>query len=168
MSAQCPACEQNGALRVARQGMSGYLLSLFYIYPYRCKACWRNFRAIRWGTRYVLRQTNRRQYRRFETNLPVFLSWQDTPGEGIVTNLALGGCRLKSNLELTEKSRRSCVACCHWRPASTARARAMTKPAIAPTVIRSRSHSRVRRSCSRSASLRSRRATLAWINSCSA
>ncbi len=104
MSAQCPACEQNGALRVARQGMSGYLLSLFYIYPYRCKACWRSFRAIRWGTRYVLRQTNRRQYRRFETNLPVFLSWQDTPGEGIVTNLALGGCRLKSNLELTEKS----------------------------------------------------------------
>lgn len=104
MSAQCPACEQNGALRVAREGIGGYLLSLFYIYPYRCKACWRRFRAIRWGTHYVLRQTNRRHYRRFETHLPVILSWQDTPGEGIVTNLALAGCRLKSDLNLTEKS----------------------------------------------------------------
>ncbi len=104
MSAQCPACEQDGALRIGREGIGGYLLSLFYIYPYRCKACWRRFRAVRWGTRYVLRQTNRRQFRRFETDLPVFLSWEDTPGEGIVTNLALGGCRLKSDLELTEKS----------------------------------------------------------------
>ena len=104
MSAQCPACEQNGALRISRGGAGDYLLSLFYIYPYRCKGCWRRFRTVRWGTRYVLRQTNRRQYRRFETNLPVILSWEDTPGEGIVTNLALGGCRLKSDLELTEKS----------------------------------------------------------------
>ena len=104
MSAQCPMCEQNGAIRISRGGAGDYLLSLLYVYPYRCKACWRRFRAFRWGTRYVLRQTNRRQYRRFQTNLPVSFSWEDLPGEGVVTNLALGGCRLKSDLELIEKS----------------------------------------------------------------
>ncbi len=104
MSAQCPTCEQNGALRVAREGVGGYLLSLLYIYPYRCKACWRRFRAIKWGTHYIKRETNRRQYRRFQTHFPVILSCQGLLGEGIVTNLAMGGCRLKSHLELTEKS----------------------------------------------------------------
>jgi hypothetical protein len=46
----------------------------------------------------------RRQDRRFQTSFTVVFSWRHTDGEGIVTEIGLGGCRLKTDVELTEKS----------------------------------------------------------------
>ncbi len=101
MSVQCRKCGR-GANRLHRVGVFDYLLSFVYIYPYRCLACWRRFRALRWGTRYVKKQGNRRRHRRFQTHLPVVFSCGQTHGEGVVTNIAMGGCQLKTDLKLTE------------------------------------------------------------------
>ena len=102
MSLQCPKCGKKGGNRLHRGGWLEPLLSFVYIYPYRCLACWRRFRALRWGTRYVKLQGNRRRGRRFQTYLPVQFSSGQTHGEGIVTDIALGGCRLKTDVKLSE------------------------------------------------------------------
>ncbi len=102
MSVQCRRCGKGSANRLHRGGVFGHLLSLVYIYPYRCRACWRRFRAFRWGTRYVRKQANRRSHRRLQTHLPVVFSSGETHGEGIVTDIAMGGCRLKTRVRLTE------------------------------------------------------------------
>ncbi len=100
MSLQCPKCGKEGGNRLRRGGVFERLLSRIYIYPYRCLTCWRRFRALRWGTRYVKKQGNRRRHRRFQTHLPVVFSCGQTHGEGVVTNIALGGCRLKTEVKL--------------------------------------------------------------------
>ncbi len=102
MSLQCPKCGKEGGNRLHRGGVLEHLLSCVYIYPYRCVACWRRFRALRWGTRYVRKQASRRSRRRFQTHLPVVFSCGQTHGEGVVTDLAMGGCRLKTDVQLTE------------------------------------------------------------------
>jgi len=102
MSLQCPKCGKEGGNRLHRSGVFEHLLSFVYIYPYRCVTCWRRFRALRWGTRYVRKQASRRSHRRFQTHLPVVFSWGQTQGEGVVTDIAMGGCRLKTDVKLTE------------------------------------------------------------------
>ncbi len=101
MSVQCRKCGR-AANRLHRGGVCEHLLSLVYIYPYRCASCWRRFRGLRWGTRYVRTQAYRRSHRRFQTHLPVVFLCGQTHGEGIVTNIAMGGCRLKTDLKLTQ------------------------------------------------------------------
>ena len=101
MSVQCRRCGKGSANRLHRGAVFGHLLSLVYIYPYRCRGCWRRFRAFQWGTRYVKKQANRRGHRRLQTHLPVLFSSGDTHGEGIVTDIAMGGCRLKTGFKLT-------------------------------------------------------------------
>jgi len=102
MSLQCPKCGKKGGNRLQRGGVFECLLSLVYIYPYRCLDCRRRFRALRWGIRYVRKPANRRRHRRFQTHLPVVFSWGQAHGEGVVTNIAMGGCRLKTDVKLTE------------------------------------------------------------------
>ena len=101
MSVQCRRCGKGSANRLHRGAVFGHLLSFVYIYPYRCRGCWRRFRAFQWGTRYVKKQANRRSHRRLQTHLPVLFSSGDTHGEGIVTDIAMGGCRLKTGFKLT-------------------------------------------------------------------
>ncbi len=102
MFVQCPKCCKRGGNRLQRGGVLEHLLSCVYIYPYRCVACWRRFRALQWGTRYVRTRASRRSHRRFQTHLPVLFSYGQTHGEGVVTNIAMGGCRLKTDVKLTE------------------------------------------------------------------
>ena len=102
MFLQCPKCGKGGGNRLQRGGVVERLLSCVYIYPYRCMSCWRRFRALRWGTRYVRTQGNRRRHRRFQTHFPVVFSYGQKHGEGVVTNIAMGGCRLQTEVQLTE------------------------------------------------------------------
>ena len=102
MSIQCWKCGKKGGNRLKRGGVCDHLLSLVYIYPYRCRACLRRFRSLQWGTRYVRKQANRRSHRRFQTHFPVVFSSGQTQGTGIVTDIAMGGCRLKTDVKLTE------------------------------------------------------------------
>ncbi len=101
MYTQCPQCGKDKMGRLPRRGVLEHLLSFCFIYPYRCQACRKCFKSFKWRTRYVKPQA-RRNTRRFETNFTVVFSWGHTEGEGIVTNMGLEGCRLKTDVELTE------------------------------------------------------------------
>ena len=101
MPTQCPQCGKDNMSRLHRRGVLEHLLSFCFIYPYRCQACWQCFKAFKWRTRCIKPQA-RRQHERFETSFTVVFSWGHTDGEGIVTNIGLGGCRVNTAVELTE------------------------------------------------------------------
>ena len=114
MRRQCPQCGEKKVKRIHRRGILDYLSSLCCVYPYSCRACSQRFKALRLGTRFVplaSRRSNgsvkphRRQDRRFQTSFTVVFSWEHTGGEGIVTEIGLGGCRVNTDVELTENSR---------------------------------------------------------------
>ena len=48
----CPKCSSDHVKRVSRIGHER-LISLFYIYPFRCEACRHRFRRLRWGVTYT-------------------------------------------------------------------------------------------------------------------
>jgi len=112
MRKRCPQCGECKVNRIHRRGVLDYLLSLCFIHLYCCRACSLCFKALRLGTRFVVlasrkssgsvNRQNRRKDRRFETSFTVVFSWEGTKGEGIVTDIGLGGCRLKTDMELIE------------------------------------------------------------------
>ncbi len=48
----CPDCSSGQINRIGRQSAWDFLLSVIYIYPFRCEACTRRFRLFEWGIRY--------------------------------------------------------------------------------------------------------------------
>jgi hypothetical protein len=48
----CPKCSSDYVERVSRIG-SERLISLFYIYPFRCQSCGHRFRLLQWGVTYT-------------------------------------------------------------------------------------------------------------------
>lgn len=67
----CPTCGASHVLRVRREGVVEKLLSVAYVYPFRCQLCGRRFRAMQWGRRYEFRPADRRQYERLTTRAPI-------------------------------------------------------------------------------------------------
>ena len=110
MRRQCPQCGESKVNRIRRRTVLDYLRSRCFIYSYSCRACSQRFTSF-WSSFVIFtrRKSNgsvkppaRRQDRRFETSFTVVFSWEGTKGEGIVTDIGLGSCRLKSDVELTE------------------------------------------------------------------
>jgi len=94
---RCPRCGKSFARRSHRQGLKERLLSLLYLYPFRCQVCANRFRAFQFRTRYVKRTVDRRQYVRLATRIPTTFAEDIKPGEqrggeGVVTDISLGGC----------------------------------------------------------------------------
>lgn len=104
MATECPQCQKDFVRRIRRQGQLEHLLSVFYLYPFRCQLCSRRFRAFKWGRRYVRQPMDRRQYQRLATNFPVSFSGEQVSGEGIATNISLGGCRLETNVQFAQEA----------------------------------------------------------------
>jgi len=48
----CPCCGSSQINRIGRRGVREYLLSVVYIYPFRCESCSHSFRVCEWGVRY--------------------------------------------------------------------------------------------------------------------
>ena len=59
----CPKCSSDYIERVSRIG-SERLISLFYIYPFRCQPCGHRFRLFQWGVTYTKIQLDRRTGRK--------------------------------------------------------------------------------------------------------
>jgi len=52
---QCPRCGWPEVRRTRRVGFLERLLSMIYIYPFRCGRCLHRYRSMRWGVRYSRR-----------------------------------------------------------------------------------------------------------------
>jgi len=104
---RCPRCGKSFVRRSHRQGLKERLLSLVSLYPFRCQVCANRFRAFQFRARYVKRTVDRRQYVRLATRIPTMFAEDIKPGEqrvgeGVVTDISLGGCYLQTFVQLSQ------------------------------------------------------------------
>ncbi len=98
----CPKCGKDFVRRTLRAGAHEYLLSVAYVYPYRCQLCAHRFLRLELGRRYNESTVDKRQYERVETKFSATFVGDKASGAGTVTRLSLGGCALESPLKLME------------------------------------------------------------------
>lgn len=102
----CPRC---GAVKIrpaGRKTVPDRILSALTIYPYRCQLCAARFRLFL-GRR---QPAPRRSFERISVHFPVWFKsrWappQQTGHEGVVENLSLRGCRIRSPMPLVPGAR---------------------------------------------------------------
>src|ERR1043166_9731709 len=88
----CPKCSREFVKRVSRQGKIEHLLSVFYVYPFRCQICGYRFRFLQWGIRYQRIQEDRREYERLSVNFPLAVRGESIYTEGELADVSLAGC----------------------------------------------------------------------------
>jgi hypothetical protein len=78
-------------LRVRRESVAERLLSVAYVYPFRCQLCGRRFRAMQWGRRYEFRPADRRQYERLPTPTPIAVRIGPDLRRATLTEISIDG-----------------------------------------------------------------------------
>ena len=93
----CPRCRSRFVRRVGRAGAVERLLSVAYLYPFRCQICELRFKRLRWGERYVRVELDRRDFTRVPTSIWTAVVWQGRQTEGTVRDLSVAGCWLETD-----------------------------------------------------------------------
>ncbi len=97
---KCPNCSREFVRRVARVGLKERVAGWFYVYPFRCQICGFRFRYLQWGVRYLHVDEDRREYDRMAMNFPVLFRGDQFEGNGLVLNIAMGGCSFTTTSKL--------------------------------------------------------------------
>ena len=97
---KCPNCARDFVRRVSRSESLEKLLSIFYVYPFKCQLCGYRFRFLQWGVRYVRVEEDRREYDRMEMSLPVSFRADDISGQGTLIDVSMGGCSFTTEAHL--------------------------------------------------------------------
>jgi len=99
MRPQCPSCQSIYVRRTHRVGAFEQMLSVFYVYPFRCQLCSARFTFFQWGVRYD-KQEDLRQYERIGVQFAVLFSSAQTTGKGVVTDVSVADCAFETSLPL--------------------------------------------------------------------
>lgn len=100
----CPKCSREYVKRVSRLGFKERLLSIIYVYPFRCQLCRHRFRVMQWRVNYVRVEEDRREYDRMPISFPVSFVADSINGNGSAANISMNGCSVQAKGELTEGS----------------------------------------------------------------
>ena len=93
----CPKCGSAHVGRTHRAGFTERVLSVAYVYPFRCQVCQRRFRRFRWRERYVRVHLDRRDLERTACRIPVKFEGKDgSPGEGVILDISPAGCAIET------------------------------------------------------------------------
>ncbi len=96
----CPKCSEKYVKRVRREGITERLLSILYVYPFRCQLCGYRFRSFRWGVRYFRVDEYQREYGQIPAHFPVTFETDGVTGNGLVSEISMDGCSLQSERHL--------------------------------------------------------------------
>ena len=99
---KCPKCSRQFVRRVSRIGLAESLLSLVYVYPFKCQMCGYRFRTLQWGLRNDSAEEDRREYDRMAMTFPVRFRGAQFEGEGLVLYISMGGCSFSTASNLPE------------------------------------------------------------------
>ncbi len=105
MQPSCPQCGHDYVRWVHREGPFEQLVSVFKIFPFRCQLCTYRFRAFQWRSGYSQDLIDRRENERLPCNIAVGFSLDNERWEGLVTDIAMGGCALKTDVRVPLGSR---------------------------------------------------------------
>ena len=100
----CPNCAHDYTKRVSRGGLKERLLSIIYVYPFRCQLCSHRFGFMQWGVRYKPVEEDRREFSRMPMNFPASFSCDSLEGTGTVVEISMNGCSLQANTIVAEGS----------------------------------------------------------------
>jgi hypothetical protein len=92
---RCPKCGRSPARRTHREGVTERLLSLLYVYPFRCQVCGRRFLKLQWGVRYARISADLREFERIPVRVTAVIHDGRTHLQGETINLALDGCAIE-------------------------------------------------------------------------
>lgn len=98
----CPRCSREYVRRVSRVGLGERLISLFYIYPFRCQLCGHRFKLFQKGVTYKRVEEDRREYERLPVNFPATFAAGGVNGQGLVVDISIGGCSFHTEAQLAE------------------------------------------------------------------
>ncbi|HEU4686608.1 MAG TPA: PilZ domain-containing protein [Nitrospira sp.] len=96
----CPQCRYEKVTRARPLSMSERVASLFMMSPFSCQQCSCRFLASRIGVSLPPRGVERRQHLRIPVRLYLSFSGKKVRGEGIVMDLSVGGCFIKSETQV--------------------------------------------------------------------
>jgi hypothetical protein len=96
----CPGCRKEGALRSRPQSPREHVAALIGIVPFHCQHCSRRFLACRLGKEEPRHRIDRREHLRIPVRLCLSFSGGKVRGEGMVMDLSLGGCIIKSETQV--------------------------------------------------------------------
>lgn len=99
--AKCPHCSRPFVRRVAAVRSTERLLGVFAVYPFKCQLCGFRFRLPQWGVREVGEAEDRREYDRMPASFPLAFQTMNSSGDGVTTNLSMGGCSFNTSTPLT-------------------------------------------------------------------
>jgi PilZ domain len=98
----CPRCSKVYVMRVSRVGLGERLVSLFYVYPFRCQLCGHRFKFLQWGIKYKRIEEDRREYERMAASFPVAFDAGAVQGRGLAVDISVAGCTFHTEAELVE------------------------------------------------------------------
>ena len=100
----CPRCQSEVVERAGRAGLLERLLSVAYIYPFRCQSCLHRFRTLAWRQRYVRIQrvprVERRRHRRHPVDFWTTLWLEAGQRSGRARDLSVAGMSLETDAPL--------------------------------------------------------------------
>jgi PilZ domain-containing protein len=96
----CPRCQKDGPLRSHPQSPREHLASLLFVAPFRCPWCSHRFLASRLWLDHPTHAIDRREHLRIPVRLYLSFSGGKIRGEGIVLDLSMGGCIIKSETQV--------------------------------------------------------------------
>jgi hypothetical protein len=98
----CPKCESDHVRRSSRRGIFERLLSVAYVYPFRCPYCNYRFRSMQWGERYRQIPVDQRAFERITVKIPCVIRWKDRAENGAVRNFSAAGCKVEVDVPFAD------------------------------------------------------------------
>ena len=98
----CPRCSKEYVRRVSRVGPGERLISLFYVYPFRCQLCGHRFKLLQWGVKYRRIEEDRREYERMPASFPITFDDGAGQGRGLAVDISMAGCTFHTEAALVE------------------------------------------------------------------
>jgi PilZ domain len=83
--------------RSSRVGAYERLISVLYVYPFRCQRCAQRFRQLNWGRRYLHPSSERRDYERVTVRVAARLTAGTETAHAETTDLSITGCAMQTS-----------------------------------------------------------------------
>jgi hypothetical protein len=93
----CPDCTSEFVKRMRRITTFERLLSVFYIYPFRCRLCDCAFKVFQPGIRYIRVDEDRREHQRIGVSFPAWLKKDKIRWDGSALDLSMSGCTVRTD-----------------------------------------------------------------------
>lgn len=97
---RCPLCRKEDVLRSRPQTTRERLAEFLFMSPFHCRQCSHRFLASRLGVDHPRHLVDRREHLRIPVRLFLSFSGGRVRGEGIVMDISMGGCIIRSETQV--------------------------------------------------------------------